>query len=328
MKILVTGGAGFIGSHVCDRLVERGDEVHALDNLSLGRKDHIAHHLSQAGKPVPPVERPTFRFFEADLLDFEALRATFSDGRYDAVFHMAANSDVQRSVAETDLDLHQTFLTTWHVLDCARQFGVPEILFPSSSTVYGPRDEPIAEDSGPLFPVSLYGAAKLAAEGFLSAYAALYDLRVWIFRLPNVVGPRMTHGCVFDFMQRLRADPSRLRVLGDGRQSKPYVYVDDLLDAMFLAWERSREPVNYFNVGVEDKVSVRRIAEIVIEAMGLRDVQIEYTGGKRGWPGDVPTYQYDFGKIHALGWKARFSSAEAVRRAVRMSLTTRMKAKG
>lgn len=310
MKILVTGGAGFIGSHLCDRLLARGDEVHALDNLSLGRRENLAHNL----------DHRAFRFIEADLLEVEPLRALFEAERYDAVFHLAANSDIQRSARETDLDLRLTFLTTHNVAECARLGGVREILFASSSTIYGLHDGPLSEQTGPLFPVSLYGAAKLAAEGFLSAYASMFDLSVWIFRLPNVVGARMTHGCVYDFIHHLREDPSQLVILGDGSQCKPYVHVEDVLDAMLLAWEHSRERINCFNIGTDSTTSVREIARIVIEEMGLCDVRLKYMGGESGWPGDVPRFQYDAGKIYALGWKARRTSDEAVRTAVRATI--------
>ena len=310
MKVLVTGGAGFIGSHACDRLLARGDQVHALDNLRLGRMANVAHLL----------ENPRFRFLEADLLDLERLRALFAAERYDAVLHLAANSDIQRSTAETDLDLRLNCVTTHNVLECARLAGTREILFASSSTVYGAHVRPLAEDTGPLLPVSLYGAGKLAAEAFLSAFAALFDLSVWIFRLPNVVGSRMTHGAVHDFIHRLREEPARLVVLGDGRQRKPYVLVDEVLDAVFLAWERSRERVNCFNLGVNTTSSVQRLAEIVIEEMGLANVAIEYTGGAGGWPGDVPRFQYNLRKIHALGWQAQLTSDEAVRFAARRQI--------
>jgi len=307
MKNLVSGGAGFIGSHLCDHLLAWGDEVHALDNLSLGRMENVAHHL----------DNRKFRFIRADLLDVEPLRALFEAERYDAVFHLAANSDIRRSCHETDLDLRQTFLTTYNVAECARRSGVREILSMSSSTVYGPHDKPLAETTGPLHPVSLYGAAKLASEGFLTAYASLFDIAVWIFRLPNVVGARLTHGCVRDFVERLQKDPTQLLILGDGSQHKPYLHVKDLIDAMMLAWEHSHDRINCFNIAADGTTSVREIARIVIEEMGLRNVRIEYTGEERGWPGDVPHFQYDSSKIRNLGWKARHTAEEAIREAVR-----------
>jgi UDP-glucose 4-epimerase len=321
VKILVAGGAGFIGSHACDRLLALGHTVHALDNLSLGRIENIAHLLKVG--PVgnlANIDHSRFRFIEADLLNFDSLRALFEAERYDAVFHLAANSDVRRSAVETNLDLRQTFLTTYNILECMRLAGTREILFASSSTVYGSREGALSEDAGPLRPVSLYGAAKLASEAYLSAFASLYGIRAWIFRLPNVVGARMTHGVIRDFIHRLREDPARLIVLGDGNQSKPYVLVDEVLDAMLLAWERSRERVNGFNIGVESATPVRTIAETVIAEMELENVAIEYTGGPAGWPGDVPRFRYDLARIHALGWRARRTSDEAVRLAARAHL--------
>jgi len=307
MKILITGGAGFIGSHLCDHLLAWGDQVHALDNLSRGRLENVAHNL----------DNRQFRFIQADLLEFEPLQRLFEAERYDAVFHLAGNSDIQRSVRETDLDLRQTFLTTYNVAECARRSNVREILFTSSSTVYGPHDKPLSEATGPLHPISLYGAAKLASEGFLAAYASLFDMSVWIFRLPNVVGERLTHGCVYDFVERLHKDLTQLLVLGDGKQEKPYADVKDVIDAILLAWKCSRDHVNCFNIAASGTTSVREIARIVIEEMGLRNVRIEYTGEERGWPGDVPHFQYDSYKIRALGWEPRHSSEQAIRQAVR-----------
>jgi len=307
MKILVTGGAGFIGSHLCDHLLAWGDEVHALDNLSCGRKENIAHNLGHRA----------FRFIQADLLDLEPLQRLFGAERYDTVFHLAGNSDIRRGYRETALDLRQTFLTTYNVAECARRYGMREILFASSSTVYGAHDKPLSESTGPLHPISFYGAAKLASEGFLTAYASLFDMTVWMFRLPNVVGARLTHGCVYDFVERLRKDPTQLLILGDGNQRKPYAHVKDVIDAMMLAWEHARDRVNCFAIGPEGTTSVREIARIVIEEIGLRNVRIEYTGEARGWPGDIPSFQYDARKIRALGWKPRHSSDQAIREAVR-----------
>ena len=310
MKVLVTGGAGFIGSHVCDHLLAWGDHVHALDNLSLGRMENVAHNM----------DNREFRFIQADLLDMDALHRLFAAERYEAVFHLAANSDIQRSAKETDLDLKQTFLTTCNVVECARRSGVRDILFASSSTIFGVHAKPISETTAPLTPVSLYGAAKLAAEGYLTAYASLFGLSVWIFRLPNVVGSRLTHGCVYDFVGRLRRDPTQLLILGDGTQQKPYAHVRDVIDAVMLAWEHALDRVNVFNISADGVTTVGDIARIVIEEMGLRNVRVEFTGEERGWPGDVPQFQYDSRKIRALGWEPRRNSDDAIREAVRSLL--------
>ncbi|MBM3336033.1 SDR family NAD(P)-dependent oxidoreductase [Candidatus Sumerlaeota bacterium] len=307
MKVLVTGGAGFIGSHLCDRLLALGHEVHALDDLSLGRTENIAHNLGN----------PQFRFIRADLLDMQTLEALFASENYQAVFHLAANSDIQRSAQQPDLDLRLTFLTTCNVAECARRFGAREIIFTSSSTIYGAHAEALSEATGPLQPTSFYGAAKLASEAFLCAYASLYDMAAWILRLPNVVGERMTHGCIHDFVKRLEQDPQRLLILGDGSQRKPYLDVHDIIAAMLLAWTRSREKVNCFNIGSDETTSVAEIVPLVIEEMGLRDVSVEYTGEKRGWPGDVARFEYDSSKIRALGWKPQRSPEQAMRAAVR-----------
>jgi UDP-glucose 4-epimerase len=284
-----------------------GDEVHALDNLSLGRRESIAHHL----------DNREFRFIETDLLDFEPLQKLFMTEHYEAVFHLAANSDIRRGERETDLDLRHTFRTTYNVAECARRFGVRDIIFASSSTIYGPHEKPLSETTGPLRPISFYGAAKLAAEAFLTAYASQFDLSVWILRLPNVLGTRLTHGCVYDFVGRLIKDPSHLLILGDGAQQKPYAHVKDVIDAMMLAWEHALERINCFNIGGAGLVTVKEIARIVIDEMGLCNVRIEYTGEDRGWPSDVPHFQYDARKVHALGWEPRHTAEEAIREAVR-----------
>jgi UDP-glucose 4-epimerase len=307
MRILVTGGAGFIGSHLCDRLIGAGHSVAAVDDLSLGRPGNIAHLRS----------RSDFSFHEMSILvpQFDSLVA---GGAFDAVFHMAANSDIQAGSRNRHVDLEKTFLTTWHVCESMARHGVQQLVFASTSAVYGEFEQATSEDSGPLIPVSFYGAAKLASEAYCSAYAARYNIRTWVFRFPNVVGPRATHGVILDFIRKLKKTPDRLEVLGDGTQQKPYLYLDDLLDAMCLGWERAKpEPYEVFNIGPETKTRVRTIAETVVQSMGLRGTaKIEYGEEPYGWPGDVPTFAYDLRKIHALGWKARNTSDEAMRRAV------------
>lgn len=308
--ILITGGAGFIGSHLCDRLLAEGSSVTALDDLSLGREEF----LSRARK------NPDFQFIRGDILNDGVLDPLFEEGEFDGVFHMAANSDIQRGGRETNRDLNLTFLTTFKVLDAMRKFNVRQLFFASSSAIYGEVDGKIDEDHGPLQPVSFYGAGKLSAEAYLSVFAHRFEIRSWIYRFPNVIGGRLTHGVVHDFIKKLRDDPTRLPILGDGTQQKPYLHVSDLIDAMLLCREKMSGALNCVNIGVESRTTVRRIAEIVTEEMGLKKVDFQFSGGPRGWAGDVPFYQYDLSRIKGIGWRARFTSDQAIRRAVRESI--------
>lgn len=310
MRVLVTGGAGFIGSHLCDALVARGDEVWCVDNLHLGREENVAHLRTN----------PRFHFQKLDVLDREPLDALFAEGCFDVVFHLAANSDIQRGVADSQVDLHLTFLSTFEVLQAMQRHGVRQVFLASTSAVFGDTDDLLHETYGPLEPVSFYGAAKLAAEAYLSVYVHSFGFRAWVLRFPNVVGERSTHGALHDFIERLRRDPSRLTVLGDGSQTKPYIYVKDLVRAILLVFERATEPLAVYHLAGEGMTSVREIAEIVVEEMGLSGIAIDYTGGKVGWVGDVPRFRYDTRKIRALGFVHQYASTEAVRVAVRAIL--------
>ena len=306
MRILVTGGAGFIGSHLCDHLLKDGHSVVAVDDLSLGLKANVEHLLS----------RDDFELHELSILE-PAFGKVVAEGKFDCVFHLAANSDIQAGSKDRKVDLDKTFLTTWHTLEHMARNKVPQLLFASTSAIYGEVEEPTGEDYGPLIPVSFYGAAKLASEAYCSAYAHRHDIRTWAFRFPNVVGSRATHGVILDFVRRLIDEPSVLRVLGDGTQEKPYLYVHDLIGAILHAWKNATpEPYEVFNVGPETATRVRSIAEIVVDKMGLSETaRIEYGKEPFGWPGDVPKFAYDLRKIHGLGWKPSGSSDEAVIRA-------------
>jgi len=309
MKILVTGGAGFIGSHLIDLLLEKGHFVVAVDNLSLGRVENISHNLDNSN----------FVFFRANLLNKGEIKEIFEKYRFDVIFHLAANSDIAKSHENPEIDLENTFLTTYSVLEMMRSYNVKEIVFASTSAIYGETKKKIDENFGPLFPVSHYGAAKLASEAFISSFAENYGFKAWIIRFPNVVGERATHGVIFDFINKLKKDSERLEILGDGNQNKPYLYVKDLVEALVYIWEKTDEKINYFNVGVDSRTTVTTIAKIVCEEMGLSP-QFVYTGGDRGWIGDVPEFNYSLEKVHSLGWNAKRSSDEAVRLAVKAIL--------
>ncbi len=306
MRILVTGGAGFIGSHLCDCLVREGHRIAIVDDLSLGRRENIAHLLG----------RSDVVFHELSVHE-SGFDGVVRDGGFECVFHMAANSDIQAGSRDRRVDLEKTFLTTWAVLEAMARHRVGQLIFASTSAIYGETAELIGEDFGPLVPVSFYGAAKLAGEAYVSAYAHRHDIRSWVFRFPNVVGSRATHGVILDFVVRLKEHPEILHVLGDGSQMKPYLYVHDLIDAILLAWKKV-EPAPYevFNVGPDTATRVSRIAEIVVEKMGLSgETRIEYGDGPVGWPGDIARFAYDLRKISALGWRPSGPSDEAVARA-------------
>jgi UDP-glucose 4-epimerase len=313
VNILVTGGAGFIGSHLCDRLVAQGHKLVVADNLTLGRRAHLAQLMGH----------DAFEFVEMDVNDASALDALFKSNGFECVFHLAANSDIARSHADPDVDFSNTFRSTYSVLESMRLNGVKQIVFASTSAVYGEAPGRIREDHGPLLPISHYGAAKLASEAFISSYGENYGVRSWIARFPNVVGERSTHGAIYDFGRKLRRTPERLEVLGDGSQVKPYIHVGDLIDAILLAWQRLDGKTNLFNVGGTTRCTVKRIAEIVVEESGV-EAEIHYTGGDRGWVGDVPSVDYDTSKIRALGWTPRLDSEGAVRAAARWMFASDM----
>lgn len=309
MKILITGGAGFIGSHLCDYLLEDGHGVIVVDNLSLGREENIKHLFANKG----------FTFYKQDILNYNGMRMIFATENIDTVFHMAASSDIAKSYENPDIDLENTFMTTYSLLKLMKEFNVKNIVFASTSAIYGEADAKLTESFGPLFPASHYGAAKLASEAFISSFVTNYKMHAWIVRFPNVAGERATHGVIFDFIRKLKKTPDQLEVLGNGEQYKPYLYVKDLIEAIMFIWQNSGDCINYFNVGVDSRTKVREIATMVIHEMGL-NAKINYTGGDRGWIGDIPTFNYDLSKISALGWRAKMSSNEAVRKSIQYIL--------
>lgn len=309
MRILVTGGAGFIGSHLCDALLERGHVVTVVDNLALGCLENIGHLLQEF----------SFSFIQEDILNIEAMRDIFRKGRFDMVFHLAANSDIQKGGKDPMVDYDMTFRTTFDILQLMREFEVGKFFFASTSAIYGETSEVLNENFGPLRPVSNYGAGKLASEAFISAFSSTYHVQTWIARFPNVVGERFTHGVIHDFIHKLRKNPSELEVLGNGEQCKPYVYVKDLVSGILFVVEHAKENYNVYMLGTDTRTKVKEIASMVIEEMGL-NASIRYTGGDRGWVGDVPEFRYDLTKVNELGWKASYTSNEAVRLAVRKAL--------
>lgn len=310
MKVLVAGGAGFIGSHLIDALIDDGNDVVCVDNFFIGTKENIKH-LQNNEK---------FKFYEQDLTEFEAVDKIFKNEKFDYVFHLAANSDIQASAQNPIIEYKNTYTTTFVLLECMRINNVTKFFFASTSAVYGEKEgEKVGEETTVLKPISYYGGAKLGSEAIISSYTYMNDFSTLIFRFPNVIGPRLTHGVIFDFMKRLKEDPSHLKILGDGRQSKPYIYVRDLVDAI-MKFKNIDKGITLYNVGVETQTSVTRIAEIVTEKMGLKGIPLEYTGGRGGWKGDVPVFAYNLEKIHKAGWYATYSSDEAVAKTVEVNL--------
>jgi UDP-glucose 4-epimerase len=244
------------------------------------------------------------------------VRQQSHDKPFDITWHLAANSDIRAGVTDPEVDLRDTFMTTFNVLKLMRELKIPQLAFASTSAIYGVHDKKLVEDLGPLFPISNYGAMKLASEACISAAVESYLQRAWVFRFPNVVGSRSTHGVIYDFVQKLKANPNELEVLGDGAQEKPYFHVADLLDAMLFIVERAGDKLNFFNIGTADTATtVRYIAETVVRHMSPK-ATIRYTGGTKGWVGDVPKFNYSIKKLSKLGWTPRLTSVEAVDRAV------------
>ena len=309
MKILVTGGAGFIGSHLDDALIARGHQLTIVDNLVLGRKENIAHLM----------DNPKFRFIEADLLDMTKMREIFAEGKFDMVYHLAANSDIQKGGKDPMVDYQLTFNTTFNVLQLMKEFGIKKFFFASTSAIYGETYDVLNEDYGPLKPVSNYGAGKLASEAFISAFSSTYGIQTWITRFPNVVGERFTHGVIYDFIKKLRNNPKELEVLGNGEQCKPYVYVKDLVEGILYVIDHATDKYNVYMLGSDTRTKVKEIAAMVIEEMAL-DAKIRYTGGDRGWVGDVPEFRYDLTKVNTLGWVAPHNSNDSVRLAIQKAL--------
>ncbi len=311
VRALITGGAGFIGSALVDRLLEEGQQVTVYDNLSSGRHELISGHLAN----------PAFRFIEADVLDLPRLQECA--GGHEVVWHLAANGNIQSGFQDTGFDLKQSVEGTRNVLEAMRTAGIQDLLFSSSGSVYGETSiTPTPETAGPLLPISLYAAAKLGSEAFISAFASLFGLRAWIFRFGNVVGPRMTRGVTFDLIRKLRENPDELEILGDGAQEKPYFMVDDCIDGMLYAFRHipmtAAKPCDIFNLGAPSRTRVLAIAQIIMEEMSLRDVQLKFTGGRGGWPGDQPQVHLSFEKMAGYGWRAKQSSDEAIRAAAKL----------
>ena len=308
MRAFITGGAGFIGSNLADKLLSEGNEVVVFDNFSTGQQKFIEHNLS----------KKEYRLVEGDVLDKAALNHAMRD--CDFVFHFQANADVRGGIDNTHIDLEQNIIATHNVLEAMKIQGIQGIAFASSATVYGEPDIiPTPENTAPL-QTSLYGASKYSAEAMIQAYCEYYDIKSWIFRFVSFMGPRYSHGVIFDFMKKLKKNSDELHILGDGSQRKSYLHVADGIDAILLAIAKAEEKVNIFNLGNTEWINVVDLANIVCNAMGLKDVKYTFAGGIRGWKGDTPFVHLDITKISALGWKPGRSVTDTIADTVRFLL--------
>lgn len=307
-RFILVGGAGFIGSHFVDALLKdgRSEKVTIVDNFTTGKQWHYAFHQHDSRLSV----------IHADIKNTHALDQAMAG--HDVVLHFASNSDISQAIINPSIDFTDGICLTYQVLESARKTGVNRILYFSGSGVYGDlgRSE-CYEDQGCLHPVSPYGASKLAGEAFISSYCHMFGMTACVFRFGNVVGPRQTHGVGYDFVRKLLMNNTSLKILGNGMQSKSYVHVEDVVAAVLLANQKLHTPFEVYNVATKDYISVREIAEITVECMGFtHKVDFEYTGGDRGWSGDVPIVRLNTDKIRALGWSSTYNSAESVKAAI------------
>jgi len=307
MRIFIAGGAGFIGSHTAEFLLSDAEhEITIFDNFSSPDTRKNLIHLSNNN---------SLRILEGDILNLELLIKSMKD--CERVYLYASNPDIAKSMTQPDLDFYQGTLLTQNILEAMRKNEVKNIIYTSGSGIYGDQGEqPLEEDFGPLIPISTYGASKLASESLISAYCHMFNMKAYVFRPANVVGKRQTHGVAYDFIRKLSTNPHRLEILGDGSQSKSYIHVEDLIEAIHFVLESSHDLFNYYNVATDDYVDVKRIAEIVTEEMGLKNVNLQYGPEKRGWKGDVPVVRFNLEKIHNIGWFSKMNSEEAIRRSV------------
>ena len=300
-RYFVVGGAGFIGSHLVRKLLPTAEGVTIYDNFSSGRMWHLDG----------VADHPALKIVTANIRDLKTL--TDAMAGHDVVFHFASNPDIARAVTEPDIDFWEGTYLTQNVLEAMRQSGVKKILYASGSGIYGDTGlTEVAENYSPMLPISTYGASKLGCEALLCSYCHMFGMFGRGFRFANVVGPRQTHGVGYDFIRFLMKDPTRLRILGDGQQSKSYIHVDDVLSAMLLIHQRGGEGFDAFNVATGDYLTVREIADLVAQQLGLKDVAYEFTGGDRGWKGDVPIVRFNTDKIRAMGWTNQRSARDAM----------------
>lgn len=301
MKYFITGGLGFIGSNLTKFLLDNENKVTIYDNFTNGKLKYLGKHINS----------PSLQIINSDTLDFKSLLSGMKN--HEIVVHLAANADIAKSALETDLDLKQTILATYNVLESMRINSIKNIIYSSGSGVYGDIGTFAPEESyGPLKPVSMYGATKLGAEALISSFSYLFGFKSIIFRFANVIGPNQTHGVAYDFIHKLRSDSQELNILGNGLQSKSYIHVEDIITAIMKAIECSNDIVNVYNLGTGDYITVKEIADLVIENMNLKDVAIKFGKDSFGWKGDVPIVRLNDSKIRRLGWENKYNTRQAM----------------
>lgn len=306
-KIFLTGGAGFIGSHLADNLLKKGHFVTVFDNLQTGKLEFLN----------TIIENKNFKFIKGDITSFSSINKALTND-YDTVFHLAANPDIAKGFTNPSIDLHQTIVGTFNILQEMRTKKIRRLIYFSGSGVYGNVGNiKTNETFGPLLPVSMYGAAKLSAEGLISAFSHLYGIQSWIFRPANIIGNRATHGVILDLINKLKKNPTTLEILGNGKQSKSYVYIKDVISAIQIAIEKTNDQVNIINICNNSYITVNEIASMIIDEMKLKKVKIHRSEDQFGWPGDVPIVRLDNSKLKGLGWKENYSSKEAVRQTIK-----------
>jgi UDP-glucose 4-epimerase len=311
MKAFITGGAGFIGSNLADRLLNEGHDVVVFDNFSTGQLQFVEHNL----------KHPRYKLVKEDVLNKAKLTSSMKD--CDIVFHFQANADVRGGIQNTRIDLEQNILGTHNVLEAMKELDIKRIAFASSATVYGEPDTiPTPEASAPV-QTSLYGASKFAAEALIQAYCEYFEMKCWIFRFVSFMGPRYTHGVIFDFMKKLQANPTELQILGDGSQRKSYLHVSDGINAILTAIAKSAEKTNIFNLGNTEWINVTKLADLLCKEMKLSGVNYVFSGGIRGWKGDSPFVHLDTAKIMSLGWKPQYTVEDAIIDTVRYLMNNR-----
>jgi len=314
-RFIITGGAGYIGSHLSSRLLDEGHNVKIIDKIPIKKATRL--------KPI--LKNKKLRYSQLDISKAKNLASEFKG--YDTVIHFAANLDIPSGYKHTDLDLRQGTILTYNVLEAMRLCNIKKIIFPSSSTVYGHASKtPTSEDTGMLFPISLYGTAKLSSEALISAFCYLYDMKSWIFRFGTIIGNDMKRGVIFDLINKIRKNQSDLKVLGDGKQIKDYIHMDDCIDGILHVYKNTDKKINIFNLSSGTIISVKEIVKMILDEMNLPNMKIKYVKGPKGWetegwPGNVKSFQYDITKIRRTGWTPKLSSHEAVRLSIRQKIS-------
>lgn len=301
MKAFVTGGYGFIGSHIVDKLIKNGHQVIVYDNMSTGIDDFLKQHKNN----------PRFRFIKGDILDEKNLNK--SSKGCDFVFHFAAHADVRSGFENHKIDLEQNLLGTINVLEAMKKNKIKKIAFASTSSVYGDASVIPTPEDHPFFPTSLYGSAKASAETYIATFCEYYDMTAYIFRFVSWVGERYTHGLVFDFLDKLKKNPKELYILGDGSQKKSYLYVKDGVDAIFRVIRKAKEKINIYNLGNDEILTVTESAKEIVDEAGYKNVKFTYEGGDKGWIGDNKYVLLDVKKLKKLGWKPSKTTKEGLR---------------